>query len=227
MRITSSMLHTLGGTRTNSIRNSWNGNSARRANGLSSNSLRSKTNSKTDTSGVYQTTQKAAANVRTQAEKLTDTGEDSVWEKAQKSGKNQDILAAVNEFVSSYNDMTAGMKKTGGSLNNIYRAQLTGAVTSSQGVLKEIGITANRDGTLSIDQDKLKAAGLEELKQAFGGSSSFAGQAAVKSIYVEANAVSAMSQQSGAAYMGYNNYGGFQNYGSMGANLGNYFNSLY
>lgn len=227
MRVTSSMLSSLNSMRMNSIRSSWSSNSSRKTNGLASNSLRNRSYGITNTSTAYQTTQKAAANVRTQAEKLTSTDDQSLWSKAEKSGNKQEILKTVNEFVNHYNDMIGGMQKNGGSLNNIYRAQLNRTATANQSILKDIGISTKRDGTLVVDQNKLKGADVDKLKEAFGGSASFAGGAAVKSIYVEANAVSGMSQQSNAAYTGYNSLGSFYNYGTAGASLGNYFSSFF
>lgn len=235
MRITSSMLQNLYGSRassrTNSIRNSWSmGNAAKRTSGFSTNSLRSNSYQKTDIAQSYQKTQKGAAGVREQAESLTDTSEDSLWAKAEKSGSNKEVVDYVKQFVSDYNDMVSGMQKTGGSLNNIYRSQLNTAAKNNQQALSEIGITTNRDGTLSADVAKLGKADLESIKEVFAGSSSFAGQTAVKSIYVEANAVSGMTEQANASYLGYNsfgNYNSFSSYGSYGASLGNYFNTLF
>lgn len=227
MRITSSMLHNLNSARMNSIRSSWSSNSSPQTNGLSQNALRKKALSKGAETAAYESTKKAAADTREQAEKLMETGENSIWDKAEESGKNSDVLKTINQFIESYNDMMDGMKETGGSVNNIYRKQLSDAAMNNQELLSKVGVTVKKDGTLSVDESKLKEASLNDLKQAFGDSNSFVKKASVKSIYVEANAVSGISQLSNASFFGYNNYGGFNNYNSNGASLGNYFNTQY
>ena len=139
--------------------------------------------------------------------------------------------------IDSYNAMVKSMAGTGGTMNELYAKELKNHVTSHQEDLASIGITAGADGSLKIDAEALGKADLNALTKAFGSSESFGGKTAVKSIYVEANAV---SQQTAAQYArfgklgaagiygsNYNGYGaGINSYDSYGL-YGGYGNSSY
>lgn len=185
-------------------------------------------------------TKTSANGVRGHAQKLSESGKDSLFAKAAETGNTKDVVKEAEAFVEDYNKMVSNMSKAGGTTNNIYRSQLSYDLISERENLKNIGITANKDGTLSVNKQTLKNADVEDLQKVFAGTSSFAGKASAKSIYIESGAVNTMAQNSYQALLGgygsyglgsYGGYGGLSSYGSYGFNrysalLGNYFNSF-
>ena len=180
----------------------------------------------------------ATSGLREHAEKLTESNDDSMFAKAEKTGNTKAVVSEVKSFVEDYNSMISNMSRIGGTTNNIYKARLSSDVISAREDLQDIGITANRDGTLKLNEQTLKNAELEDLKDVFEGASSFAGKASVKSIYVESGVASSMAQNSyqslfggygSFGFGGYNMYSGLSGYGSSSlysSLLGNYFNTF-
>lgn len=123
---------------------------------------------------------------------LTKKDSDSILNKAEETGDTSDAVKLTTDFAKQYNEMLIAMKAMGGTGNTQYAKELDALVDSNAGALKAIGITKQSDGTLKIDEEKLKAASAKDIKAAFAGTSEFAENVAQKSIYVEANAISAM-----------------------------------
>lgn len=173
-----------------------------------------------NTTSVLESLQKAASGIREHTERLSESGSASLFAKAEETGNTKDVVKEVEAFVADYNSMVSNMRKTGGTTNNIYRSKLSYDIIGDREELKNIGITANKDGTLEVDKKKLQNAAVEDLQKVFEGASSFAGKTSVNSIYVESGAVTTMAQSSyQAALGGYNSYGaynGFGGYGSLG-----------
>lgn len=161
---------------------------------------------------VYESTKTSAQNMRTHAHKLMGTERDSLMSQAEKTGDTKELVKEVKSFVDEYNTMVKNMEQLGGAINNLYEAQLKTNYSSHKEALEAVGITAAKDGSLNINGDVLSQADAAALKKAFGGSESFAGGASVKSIYVEANAVSQQMSAQYANYGGYNSYGGYSSY---------------
>lgn len=90
------------------------------------------------------------------------------------------ISKAVNTFVSEYNDVIEAVDNTDSSRvlkTGINMAKQTGAYIRS---LAEVGITINYDNSLSVDETKLAAAKISDLKTLFNGVGSFAYQTSQK-----------------------------------------------
>ncbi|MBP3477380.1 MAG: hypothetical protein J6K48_13875 [Lachnospiraceae bacterium] len=149
------------------------------------------------------------------ADKLSDKGEDSVYEKAKSSGDTEEILTNIRGFVKQYNSMMANMKESGSRSDVNYQTQLNNLARLSSSELASTGVTRKTDGTLVIDEKKLAAADIETLEKVWGGSSSFASRAALRADSVEAYAERSMEAQASTAYSNL-----FNSYGSKG----NYFN---
>lgn len=231
MRVTTSMLRYSNNTRDILSSVSSRRNSSKKVSGFNKSNLRcSSLLEAGKASTVYKQTKKAAAGLREHTENLFGSGKNSLISKAVESGDTGGAVKEIEGFVEDYNAMVSGMKKTGGSINNIYLNQLSSYAKSSEEELKAIGVSQKKDGSLSVDKEKLAAADASKLQEVFGGVSGFGGQTAVKSIYVEANAAESISSQQNAMYTGYNSYGSYSGYNSNSSFqniLGNYFNSLY
>ena len=151
---------------------------------------------------MYEDTKTAAQNVRTHANVLMNGKE--------RSGK--EVKTDARNFVDDYNAMVDQMQSMGGSTSLIYQNQLNNSFANHKEELAAVGITAGKDGKLVLNEKTLAGADAAAVTKAFGGANSFVGEASVKSIYVEADAV---SSQTNARYRNYGlgSYGGFGGYG--------------
>lgn len=143
------------------------------------------------------------------ATSLLETEKDSIYDKAEESGSTSSIVSNVSKLVEEYNSTINQLNKAGGSMNEFYRQQLKAIPSSCKDVLKAIGITQQKDGSLSIDEKTLKSADTATLKKALGNDTGFASKIDFISGRVNknaaANAASASSQYNsrGSSYSGY------------------------
>lgn len=143
------------------------------------------------------------------ASSLLETGKDSIYDKAEESGSTSSIVSNVSKLVEEYNSTINQLNKAGGSMNEFYRQQLKAIPSSCKDALKAIGITQQKDGSLSIDEKTLKSADTATLKKALGNDTGFASKIDFISGRVNknaaANAASASSQYNsrGSSYSGY------------------------
>ncbi len=143
------------------------------------------------------------------ASSLLETEKDSIYDKAEESGSTSGIVSNVSKLVEEYNSTINQLNKAGGSMNEFYRQQLKAIPSSCKDALKAIGITQQKDGSLSIDEKTLKSADTATLKKALGNDTGFASKIDFISGRVNknaaANAASASSQYNsrGSSYSGY------------------------
>lgn len=71
--------------------------------------------------------------------------------------KVTDLIAKYNTMNASLSNLRKGDLKTDGALSSI-RNQFAGIMTSAQGVLTRMGITAQADGSFTVDAKKLQSA---------------------------------------------------------------------
>ncbi len=120
----------------------------------------------------YEKQEKAADELDTIAQKLSASGKDNIWDKVRESGETGEITKKAQELVEKYNKLLESMNDTSGALNEFYKRNLKDLPAEHKEALAEIGITAKKDGSLEIDQEKLKGASLEQLEKVFGKDSS-------------------------------------------------------
>lgn len=141
-----------------------------------------------EASKLYTNVKSEASDLKKATAALTATGDKSLFEAKEKTVKDEEtgeettvkevdrkaIETAVTDYVSAYNDLLtsanksneAGIIRNAGYMQNQTKIYERG--------LEEVGITINKDNTLSIDKDKLAAAKTDNLKTLFNGSSSYA-----------------------------------------------------
>lgn len=143
-------------------------------------------------SEAYQTIKESSEDLRTSIINLTNSKEESLFAKAQESGSTSDVVKEVQEFAKQYNLMLDGMEKMGGTANEKYEEELAQLVKNNKDKLEKVGVTTSEDGKLVVDSEVLEAASLDDLKAAFNTNADFTDAVVSKSIYIEANAMSAM-----------------------------------
>lgn len=146
----------------------------------------------------YEKLAKAAENLRKQAEKLAGEGSDALYAKAEESGDASEVYESVASLVEFYNKTMEALRKNSGTMNDFYRQSMQAAVKESAEALKEIGITVDRNGKMTLDSEKLKSAELSRVKSLLGSGGTVSGKLSLIAEKVSdnasANAKSASSQ---------------------------------
>ena len=156
----------------------------------------------------YSKLEDLSENLNKYALKLTDSAKDSIYDKAKEGGNTKDILSDISKMVEEYNATMKQLKVTGGTMNEFYRQQLKEISTGSKEALKGIGITQEKDGSLTVNEKTLQNADADALKKALGSESGFVSKLSFISNRINQNAsVNVMSASSrytskGSAYMG-------------------------
>lgn len=93
-------------------------------------------------------------------------------EKADDGKKDMGETAA--NVVEDFNDTLKYLQDNSSILNDYYRQSMKEIASSNKTELSEIGITVGKDGTLSLDKEKLEAADGETIKKVLGSSGDLA-----------------------------------------------------
>ncbi|MDO4302708.1 MAG: hypothetical protein Q4D94_02225 [Bacillota bacterium] len=161
---------------------------------------------------TYTSMQKAAESVRSRSEKLL-SWPSKTWEEMtdeEKAKYKTDAVAEVTNLVSDYNLMIASLKDAGGTVDGVYLKQMKGYFQNAQKQLEELGITADADGKLSVNKEKLEGADALLLKAAFGEEGTFVDDIGKRAENVIANAKTNLALINKNQYAGnytYNKYG--------------------
>lgn len=132
----------------------------------------------------------------TAAAELATTGSKSLF--ADGDGKTDKAVEKIQEFVTGYNDTITAAKQSSDSRTNSRVSAMTSNTQTYENKLSNIGITVKEDYTLSVDTDKLKSASMEDLKEVFNGTGSFAATTAQRASRVGAQA--ALSSSTSSTY---------------------------
>ncbi len=77
------------------------------------------------------------------------------------------VVSAVKAYVSDYNDVVSSSKRSTMSNKAAHVANMMKSTKENAEKLAEIGVTINRDGTLKVNEGKLKAAGTSKVQELF------------------------------------------------------------
>ncbi len=161
---------------------------------------------------AYTAMQKAAESVKTRSERLL-SWPSKKWEEMtdeEKAAYKTDVIAEVTGLCSDYNTMIAKLKDAAGTVDGVYLKQMKGYFQNAQKQLEELGITADANGKLSINKEKLEGADALLLKAAFGEKGTFVDDIGKRAENVIANAKTNLSLINKSQYAGnytYNKYG--------------------
>ena len=107
------------------------------------------------------------------------------------------MYKAVSDFTDKYNNMV----KTAVDSNNqrilTTAANMTTSTVSNRNLLEKIGVKINDDNTLSVDEEKFKAADMSTVKTLFGTHGSYAYGISTKASFIEMYAKSDAQKTSG------------------------------
>lgn len=112
------------------------------------------------------------------------------------------------------------------SLNRVYRQLMENAATENSNSLASVGISVNKDKTLSIDEVKFKDTSIEDIEAALGSGSRFISRVESMAENVSKNAFS-MATNLNNAYNSYVPYVAYSNpYASLGYGNSNFLSAL-
>jgi hypothetical protein len=163
----------------------------------------------------YSSIASSAKEVGAAAEKLSDSGSKSIFDKTWQNVTDEDgneskvfdydskkIIDTVSSLVKNYNSMIS--EATGSSdVTTSTRASYMSKITNSyKSELSSIGITVNDSGKLSLNKDKMKEAGMEAVKNVMGNKSGYAYQLSSSASLVENAATRAASNTKTYSSMG-------------------------
>ncbi len=106
------------------------------------------------------------------------------------------IYDKVSSFIDSYNTMVKAGASSETSSINTKTTNLVSLTSKNSSVLKSLGITANTDGTLKIDEDTFKKADINTIKSVFEGTGSYADSVSNKSTLIYQLAANKLSGSS-------------------------------
>lgn len=149
------------------------------------------------------------------AESLTDSANFFTKEKLEKilageNGEYQDLYKGVKNLVSHYNDAMEALQEMSTTLNSFYGEMLKDMMVDKKETLSELGITISSDGTLKLDQEKLKNVSVETLQNAsadlisIGEKVSFTAGRVADNAKVGADSYSSRYDASGRGYLSSN-----------------------
>lgn len=120
---------------------------------------------------AYEKQEDAAMRLEATAKELAARGEDSVYEKTE---NKTELTNKAEELVKRYNEVLSGFQGSGDLLDTFYRQNLKSLIADHKESLQKLGITADKNGLLSIGEQVLKDADPETMKQVFAGEDGFA-----------------------------------------------------
>lgn len=130
---------------------------------------------------------KSTQDIQKNGELLIASGENSLFDKAEKSHSTKNVVSKAKDFINNYNNMLSSVTKLGGEENKKFMTDLKEYAEDNKEELKSVGITVLKDGSLTMNRHEMNAASLENLKKVFNGKDSFADKVTKLSVDVEKN----------------------------------------
>lgn len=115
----------------------------------------------------------AADSLEEASKALTNEKEDNLFAKAKESGNTEDVIKAIKALIEQYNETTKQLDSNTSNINMYYSQMLKSLASKNGEELSKLGISVAKDGSISVDEDKLKEAKLEDLETMFGSKSEF------------------------------------------------------
>ena len=107
------------------------------------------------------------------------------------------MYKAVSDFAEKYNTMVKSAAESNNQKVLTTAANMTTSTVSNRNLLEKIGVKINDDNTLSVDEEKFKAADMSTVKTLFGTNGSYAYGIATKASFIEMYAKSDAQKASG------------------------------
>ncbi len=121
----------------------------------------------------YEKLDDAASSLEEAAKALMSEKEDNLFAKAKESGSTEDVIKAVKALIEKYNETRKQLDNNPSNINMYYNQLLGSLASKNSEELSKLGITVGKDGSISVDEDQIKDAKIEDLESMFGAKSEF------------------------------------------------------
>lgn len=115
----------------------------------------------------------AADSLEETAKTLGSDEEDNIFAKAKESGSNSEIIQSIKTLIEQYNETRKQLANNPSSINTYYNQMLKQLADKNSEVFSEIGISIDKNGSMTVDENRLNAAKTDELEAVFGAKSEF------------------------------------------------------
>lgn len=146
----------------------------------------------------------AAERVETHMKRFLEEGEKSLYQEGVDSGKQ--LTQEMESFVSDYNMMIRKLGEVSDSVDTAYAKKLKAEISARESTLKQIGITQEKDGTLSFDKNVFQTVKPEAVQKIFGDKSTLSNRLQVLASGVKSNCRKQAAALSSASYTTSGNY---------------------
>ena len=133
----------------------------------------------------YEITGLAAERVETHMKRFLEEGEKSLYQEGEDAGKQ--LTKEMESFVSDYNMMIRKIGDLSDSVDETYAKKLKTEISARETALKQIGITLEKDGTLSFDKTVFQTVKPEAVQKIFGDKSTLSNRVQVLASGVKSN----------------------------------------
>lgn len=131
--------------------------------------------------------------------------------------RTEEIYKKVNAFIEDYNNLVEVTEDSNTASIARASAQMINLTSANAKLLEDVGITINKDDTLSIDKDTFLKADMNKVKSLFNGTGSYGYNAGVK-----ASMVDYYAQYEASKANTYGNNGSYNYNYNYGSNYSNY-----
>jgi cell division protein FtsB len=144
----------------------------------------------------YEQLEESADALEDAASVLTSEEDDNIFAQARENEDTEVVKKQTKELLSNYNDMLKKLGKSDSTLNIYYKQMLGEAYSSDKESLNSIGISADKNGNLSLDEGKFDEADIDTLEKVLGNDSSFSSKVGFLAGHVASNAESYLESMS-------------------------------
>ena len=163
----------------------------------------------------YEITGLAAERVETHMKRFLEEGEDA--------GKQ--LTKEMESFVSDYNMMIRKIGDLSDSVDETYAKKLKTEISARETALKQIGITQEKDGTLSFDKTVFQTVKPEAVQKIFGDKSTLSNRVQVLASGVKSNCRKQAAALSATSYTTSGNYSRYASYSNQTRQTGSRYNA--
>ncbi len=154
----------------------------------------------------YEKLGKEADQLTQSVQAFLQNGENSLLEQAKESGDNQKVYDSIENLFENYNSTLKALGITSNMMNDFYRQMLLEASEKTKESLAGVGITFAKDGTATVDMEKVKTVDFAALEGLFGKDGDFVNKVEFLSAKISDNAEANVESLSSAYNAGGNLY---------------------
>lgn len=140
---------------------------------------------------TYEKLESSADKLLQQVTSFIADDEESIFDKIEKDGKEEDketLYDSIDSMIESYNAIMNSLKTSTGTLDSYYRKMMKEVAAENEEALADIGISVERDGSMSLNMDKLKACDIATVKDVLGESGTFSTKIGLLAAHISDNA---------------------------------------